>query len=68
MFLDQKRTELVADPKTVFDRLDSLHVGVGTGQIAVRRRLIDDREPDLLVGAGEEDGLHPLDRPASQSS
>ena len=59
--LQQIRTEFVAEPEAVGDRLDRFDVEVGAGQVARIRALEDDREGGLLVRVGQEQILDDID-------
>ncbi len=58
----QIRTELVADPDLVADRLEALYVEVRSGEVALVGRLIGDAEWHFLVRIVQEDGSEPLRR------
>lgn len=58
----QERTEFLADPEAIRNRLDRFHVEIGAGQIALFSAFHDDGKRSLLVRIAEEHGLHALHR------
>ena len=59
---EEERSQLLAEPEAVGNRLDRFDVEIRAGQVALLAAFEHDRERRLAVGVGQEDRFHAVDR------